>query len=161
MTLINLPNRNVTGDNLWSQVEDNDDAIADVVNGDITNVNIAAGANIAGSKLLAGSIGRGQTKFVLENVTGSTTGAGVQTMATIALAPGKYLIQWLYNNAPQVGTIDTTGGSATLTDLPLIGSAFWEGRSMITVTVVTTLRFRSEAASGSRSVSAYVIGMAD
>ena len=56
MTQINLPNRNITGDNLWSQVEDNDDAIVDVVNGAIDNGNIATGADINASKLLDGSI---------------------------------------------------------------------------------------------------------
>lgn len=56
MTQVNLPNRNITGDNLWSQVEDNDDAIVDVVNGGIDNGNIATAADINGAKLLDGSI---------------------------------------------------------------------------------------------------------
>jgi hypothetical protein len=56
VTQVNLPNRNITGDNLWSQVEDNDDAIADVVNGNIDNGNIATNADINASKLLDGSI---------------------------------------------------------------------------------------------------------
>lgn len=41
MTQITLPNQNVTGANLWSQVEDNDQAIVDVVNGDIGSDNLA------------------------------------------------------------------------------------------------------------------------
>lgn len=56
MTDVVLPNQSVTGTNLWSQVEDNDQAIVDVVNGDLTNGNIAAGANISGSKLADGTV---------------------------------------------------------------------------------------------------------
>ena len=41
MTQINLPNLSVTGANLWSQVEDNDKAIRDVVNGNIDATNLA------------------------------------------------------------------------------------------------------------------------
>lgn len=41
MTLVVLPNTSVTGANLWSQVEDNDKAIRDVVNGDIDASNLA------------------------------------------------------------------------------------------------------------------------
>lgn len=44
MTQINLPNTNITGANLWSQVEDNDQAIVDVVNGDIGSDNLASDA---------------------------------------------------------------------------------------------------------------------
>ena len=43
MTQIILPNQNITGANLWSQVEDNDKAIRDVVNGDLGADNIQAG----------------------------------------------------------------------------------------------------------------------
>lgn len=41
MTQINLPNLSVTGANLWSQVEDNDKAIRDVVNGNLDATNLA------------------------------------------------------------------------------------------------------------------------
>lgn len=41
MTQVTLPNQNITGANLWSQVEDNDQAIADVVNGDLDATNLA------------------------------------------------------------------------------------------------------------------------
>jgi hypothetical protein len=41
MTQIILPNQNITGPNLWSQVEDNDVAIRDVVNGDLDATNLA------------------------------------------------------------------------------------------------------------------------
>lgn len=51
MTLINLPKLNQTGLNEWADVEDNDKAIRDVVNGNLDNSNIATGAAIAPSKL--------------------------------------------------------------------------------------------------------------
>ena len=41
MTQINLPNLSITGANLWSQVEDNDKAIRDVVNGNLDATNLA------------------------------------------------------------------------------------------------------------------------
>ena len=43
MTQIILPNQNITGPNLWSQVEDNDVAIRDVVNGDLGADNLQTG----------------------------------------------------------------------------------------------------------------------
>ena len=43
MTQIILPNQNITGPNLWSQVEDNDVAIRDVVNGDLGPDNLQTG----------------------------------------------------------------------------------------------------------------------
>lgn len=51
MTQITLPNQSITGANLWSQVEGNDQAIATVVNGNLDNGNIAANAAINASKL--------------------------------------------------------------------------------------------------------------
>lgn len=51
MTQITLPNQSITGANLWSQVEGNDQAIATVVNGDLDDTNIAANAGINASKL--------------------------------------------------------------------------------------------------------------
>lgn len=164
--------------------------IQDEINGGLDNSNIATGADISGdkldddsvtnakiaadisgskllntsvpgSKLESNTVGRGKTTFVLENVTGSSAAAGVQTVASISLAPGKYLAFWRFNFAGQVATVDTDGGTATLTDLPLIGSAGYEFNTMVSVTATATLRFRSEAASGTRSVMAYIVGMAD
>lgn len=82
MTQINLPNRNITGDNLWSQVEDNDDAIVDVVNGAIDNGNIATGADINASKLLDGSISA--AKLGTDSVTNAKINAGAVDTAEIA-----------------------------------------------------------------------------
>jgi len=90
MTQITLPNQNVTGPNLWSQVENNDKAIRDVVNGDLDNGNIATNANIAGSKLLAGSVGA--TQLGTGAVTEAKIGSGAVTSAKIgsgAVTSGK------------------------------------------------------------------------
>ena len=51
MTQIILPKTNQTGANEWADVEDNDKAIRDVVNGELENDNIASGAGITTSKL--------------------------------------------------------------------------------------------------------------
>ncbi len=82
MTQVNLPNRNITGDNLWSQVEDNDDAIADVVNGGLDNGNIAAAADINASKLLDGSITA--AKLGTDSVTNVKINASAVDTAEIA-----------------------------------------------------------------------------
>jgi hypothetical protein len=47
---------NQTGPNEWADVEGNDVAIREVVNGELDNENIRAGANIAGSKLADGTV---------------------------------------------------------------------------------------------------------
>lgn len=57
MTDIILPSdENTEGDNLWSDVFANDEAIKEVVNGDLDDGNIASDAEINGTKLLTGSI---------------------------------------------------------------------------------------------------------
>jgi hypothetical protein len=82
VTQVNLPNRNITGDNLWSQVEDNDDAIADVVNGGLDNGNIAAAADINASKLLDGSVSA--AKLGTDSVTNVKINASAVDTAEIA-----------------------------------------------------------------------------
>jgi hypothetical protein len=82
VTQINLPNRDITGDNLWSQVEDNDQAITNVVNGSIDNGNIAANADINASKLLDGSIT--PAKLGTDSVTNIKINAGAVDTAEIA-----------------------------------------------------------------------------
>lgn len=57
MTKVVLPKLNQTGANLWSSVQSNDEAIAEVVNGGLSNENIASGAAIARSKLEGGAQG--------------------------------------------------------------------------------------------------------
>lgn len=51
MAKIILPKADQEGPNEWQDVEDNDVAIREVVNGELDNDNIKAGANISGSKL--------------------------------------------------------------------------------------------------------------
>ena len=55
MTQVILPNTNQTGSNEWSDVEGNDVALQSVVNGQLADDNIKAGANIQGSKLADGT----------------------------------------------------------------------------------------------------------
>lgn len=90
MSLISLPNQSVTGANLWSQVEDNDQAIVDVVNGAIDDGNIATGADIDGAKLLAASVDTTQI------ADGAVTNAKLDLSVTTAT-----------NNADVISTADT------------------------------------------------------
>jgi hypothetical protein len=55
MSFVTLPNKSITGANLWSQVEDNDQAIVDVVNGDIGTTNLANNA-VTTAKINNGAI---------------------------------------------------------------------------------------------------------
>lgn len=57
MSKVTLPRTNQIGTNEWADVESNDAALAEVINGKLDNENIAAGANIARSKLEGGAQG--------------------------------------------------------------------------------------------------------
>jgi len=57
MTKVILPRLNQTGANEWSDVQANDEALQTVINGELSNENIAANANIARSKLETGAQG--------------------------------------------------------------------------------------------------------
>jgi len=57
MSKVTLPRTNQTGTNEWADVEANDNALAEVINGKLDNENIAASANIARSKLEGGAQG--------------------------------------------------------------------------------------------------------
>lgn len=57
MTKATLPRVNQTGTNEWSDVEANDNALAEVVNGQLDNENIKAGAGITREKLAADAKG--------------------------------------------------------------------------------------------------------
>lgn len=103
MTQVILPNRNVTGDNLWSQVETNDDAIASVVNGQIQNDNVASGADISGSKLAAASLPLDRLAAPVSNayiadgaVTPAKIGSWMQvaTSGSLSGATGSTTISW-------------------------------------------------------------------
>lgn len=51
MTFVTLPKTNQVGANEWADVEDNDVAIRDVVNGNLDNTNLASNAAVSHSKL--------------------------------------------------------------------------------------------------------------
>lgn len=57
MTIVTLPSINVTGANEWNDVEANDVAIQEVVNGELDNDNLRTDANIARTKLEASARG--------------------------------------------------------------------------------------------------------
>lgn len=170
MTQIILPNVNVTGDNLWSQVEGNDNAIKSVVNGGLDNGNIATGADISGAKLLdtsvpgsklqANSVGRTQAKDVLEHVTGTSSATGLQVLTSINLDPGRYFVQAKFVGSA-IFTVVTSGGAATLSESITAGGNTQE-TLLVTVTATTTLQLKCESSvSSSRTGRLYIVGMAD
>lgn len=55
MSKVILPNRNQTGPNEWADVEGNDNAIVEVVNGDLDNDNLSGDAGITRANLDAGA----------------------------------------------------------------------------------------------------------
>jgi len=78
MTQITLPKQNQTGANEWADVQDNDEAIVGVVNGNLDNNNIAANAAISYSKLASISTGS-----ILLGNGGTPTATAVSGDATI------------------------------------------------------------------------------
>lgn len=90
---ITLPKLNQSGANEWADVEDNDKAIRDVVNGELEDDNIAAGANIALSKLADGLV---LAKTDLRIVRGSIGSTGAKSIGEgftcKKLATGQYEI---------------------------------------------------------------------
>ncbi len=108
MTLITLPKTSQTGTNEWADVEDNDIAIRDVVNGGLDNTNLAASAGIVDAKLASPnnstyktllathspqmSSERGAATYILENLSVS----GVQaTVGILYLAAADYAVAGL------------------------------------------------------------------
>jgi hypothetical protein len=95
MTQINLPKQDQSGPNEWADVEDNDVAIANVVNGNLDNNNIAANAAIAHTKLAnipTGSIllGNGGTPTATALSGDATVSAGgALTVANSAITTDK------------------------------------------------------------------------
>lgn len=130
MTQINLPNRNITGDNLWSQVEDNDQAIVNTVNGAIDNGNIAAAADINASKLLDGSITAAKLG------TDSVTNAKIDTSAvnTAEIANSAVTTAKIANDAVTIDKLDnpvTSGvtfvNGALDGDISLVATKYTDG----------------------------------
>jgi hypothetical protein len=106
VTQINLPNKSVTGTNFWSQVEDNDQAIADVVNGDLDAGNLTDGAvttaKIGDSQVTTVKVGDGQitspklSLTVTQDTTNSSTNATNSLLdisgLSVSLVAGVYLL---------------------------------------------------------------------
>ena len=51
MTQVVLPKLNQTGDNEWADVEDNDKALRDVINGQLDNGNLSGAAGVTGANI--------------------------------------------------------------------------------------------------------------
>ena len=140
MTLINLPRTNQTGPNEWEDVEANDRAIANVVNGQLTDENIRDGADISGLKLADGTIptakltdqavttaklmNQAVTSEKLKFATGTANNAttvilpgGDVSVASMSLNPGIYLVQGVVHVSAFNGSVDVwlahSGGTAT------------------------------------------------
>lgn len=56
MTNVVLPKLNQTGANEWADVQDNDEALKKVINGELDNGNLKAGAGIVGTKLASETV---------------------------------------------------------------------------------------------------------
>ena len=89
MTQIILPNSNITGANLWSQVEGNDQAITNVVNGDIGRDNIQTGLLPPTGSMLQFGGGSAPTGWLLcDGSAVSRTGAYADLFGVIGTAYG-------------------------------------------------------------------------
>lgn len=89
MSLINLPKTNQTGTNEWADVEDNDNAIVAVVNGDLDDSNIASGAAIDLAKI---DVGSGVTDAQLASPNNSAYRTIAQGYGPLSGADGFYLL---------------------------------------------------------------------
>jgi hypothetical protein len=90
MSKLTLPRLNQTGANEWGDVEANDVAIRELINGGLDNENIAVGANIARSKLEGGAqgiAGQWYTPKVIETEE-SRTNVAFGTLTTADEIPG-------------------------------------------------------------------------
>jgi hypothetical protein len=158
MTKLTLPRLNQVGANEWGDVEANDVAIRELVNGGLDNENIAPGANIARTKLEAGAQGiPGLTYpalYIATEQTRENTVAG--TMATPDEIPitvpenalvsvtfeawvkgsGSGAIVWLYCDSTIVASSETLGTSAHIVNT---GSEFTTNLLRTTSLVANTV----------------------
>jgi len=89
MTQIILPNQNITGPNLWSQVEGNDVAIRDVVNGDLGPDNLQTGLLPPTGSILQYAGGSAPTGWLLcQGQAVSRTGLYASLFAVVGTAYG-------------------------------------------------------------------------
>jgi len=119
VTQINLPNKSVTGTNFWSQVEDNDQVIADVVNGDLDASNLADGAvttaKIGDSQVTTDKLNNGAVtgaKLAASSTANATNGSGVTGTLTarkysdgLVVLTGRLTKTAGWNNAETAGTL--------------------------------------------------------
>lgn len=120
MTNIVLPKTNQTGANEWADVEDNDNAIAAVVNGALDNGNLAAAAAIVDTKLASPNNALWKTVFqasgnLRDTAYNAPLGFGdplslaFSSVALIPLDPTDYTVaakttQWRLSAAAMVGS---------------------------------------------------------
>ena len=117
MTQIILPNQNITGANLWSQVEDNDQAIADVVNGDIGSDNIQTGLLPPTGAIIQYAGGTAPTGWLLcEGQAVSRTGSYADLFAAIGTAYGTGDGSTTFNLPDLRGRIPVGKGTHTSVD---------------------------------------------
>lgn len=119
MTHIVLPKTNQTGANEWADVEDNDQAIKNVVNGNLGDDNITTGAAIGLAKLAAGSSGQ----IIVCNTSGVPTyrtlsgDATISDTGVVTLTPNSVDTTALQNGAATASKVtktilsDTIGGT--------------------------------------------------
>ena len=133
MTQVTLPRTNQTGTNEWEDVEANDRALRDVINGNLDNDNIKSAANIAGSKLADASIPYAKLKPYTASAQGSvvTLSTSDQVYAKIEnVPPGLYLAlaTVTFGSMSDVvaaeATISHTGGTATRVPGASVGPAW-------------------------------------
>lgn len=107
MSEVVLPKTAEVGANEFADVYANDVALRDVVNGELTDENIASGANIAGSKLADSSVSLGKLeKKMLYGVVKSTGSKdrGSEGWTSERLSAGRYKITL----SPELGSKPVT-----------------------------------------------------
>lgn len=82
MGTVTLPNLNQTGTNEWEDVEGNDRALRDEINGNLDNTNLKAAAAVALSKLASGT----SAQIIVANASGVPTYVAMSGDATISNA---------------------------------------------------------------------------
>ncbi len=105
MTQATLPNLNQTGVNEWSDVEGNDVALRNVINGQLQNDNLASNAAIAHSKLANATAGQ----LLIANASGVITATTMSGDATLSSSGALTIANQAVTNAKIAdGTIQNT-----------------------------------------------------
>ncbi|MGH2964391.1 MAG: hypothetical protein ACRDMH_03285 [Solirubrobacterales bacterium] len=163
MTIVVLPNGSgTTGSALWSEVFGNDNAIAQVLNGDIRNDNLAAAglANIAHNKLANATAG----KLLIANAGGVITATAMSGDVTndsagvTAIGAGKVTSTHILD-----GTIVNAdiNGSAAINGLKLASGSVTDGQlTSPNNATYATLLTTAGVLSGGPSANTYLLGSA-